>query len=293
MWPESLNPKSKIQNPKSVQRSLVVTCGPLANQVGERLTARLQERVGPAEVVAVVAADHAQALESALVQISQMAGKANLSQKGWQLERFNEIAVYLILDLDERDDLDVPELMATIAAAAHRQLGATTTALLLSLVTDSVRQQDDKVTRWPGDKVAEDSSATPSPLHPVTLAPPHLFPRGAFILSLLNEEGLRLADASTMVETAAEALWAFIATPLHDTLEWLATQSPNAGLSTLGLHVWGWSPTPWQEALTRRWLLDVLTCWLSAVEEDRVRGWQGDKVTENHPLTPSPCHPLT
>lgn len=266
-----------------VQRTLVLTAGPLAQAAGRRLEASLQERPSPAAAMAVVdyLSEEAQSWETAvttaLTRISPPDLAASLAQAGWRLADPPEIVVLLLLDVAAACEApgsgSLPHtLLHEAAALVYAHLGLETMPLLIWLAGEVSPQE------------LLDCLQTRLPLGHLPLA-----------LSLRNELGLRLPTPAALVEAAADLLWLLTATPLRDLPDWLtgpqgAAYSEKAAYGTIGLHHWRWSPAATLARFRSCWLEAVLAHWLARAPEPadaaQVAAW-----LENQQLSPAGLAP--
>lgn len=258
----------------TVQRTLVLTGGGLAEETGERFRELLLSRAGPVEAVAIVPTDPAAGeglavqISEALTAISPPSLAADLAQKGWALESVPEVILFLVLDSAVYGAAEAQRLQEMATGLSMQHLGLDAAILTLWLVADPAAGGRDR-----------DGGMYPPPLAPDQTI---MSQSGIFILTLLNEEGLRLADEAALAAVAANALWALVATPLRRAPEWLlanvAYSPPGQSLlATLGVACWSWDRRQTEAAFTSRWLRSIFSWWLAApehvVEEEEVTQW--------------------
>jgi hypothetical protein len=250
-----------------IQRRLVVTGGPLAQQAGARLQEFLARRPGPStaigvlniDVEAIAGSGWEQELVALLTTISPVDLAHKLARQGWLLDTA-EIGVALALDTAVCNADLARQLAARIAESVQRCVGVDAAILLL----------------W----LAEEPH-TPAAAACVTATQPEIqrFGRGVLVISPLNANGLRLADREAFVATGADLLWALTATPLYAAPdEWLnADAMAPPGLSAPGIACWNWSAAHTRQAFEEHWLRGVLEAWRadpqSPVTVDEVGAW--------------------
>lgn len=247
-----------------VQRSLVLCRGRLAKEAGLRLAERLAAPDAPAPAIAIVeVADNngdAEALHAAIHQISRIAVRDELAERGWRLDRLEEIAVHLVVDLEEA-------VSATAMLARSRE------------VAEWIRRQlaaEARLLFWLLLPAAPDPSAaaTVTALVRGAAASPCDF----VLLGLTNDSSLCLDGDAALAEETAALLDLLTTTSMRDGPLWLAEQvghSSNQVLS-LGRASWPWYPEAAITALAAHWVAEAIGCWL-AVEtksgQESVRTW--------------------
>lgn len=240
---------------RNVQRTLVVAWGDLAHDAGRRLAQLLAREDGAAGAVAIVPlhetdgeAKHMDALRQGMVAISQVSMREMLAQRGWTLDRLDEIAVALLLDLSAPDAVETAAALATQTAQLARQhLGLEAAILLMALAPS------------PEDRDVE------SAISGLAAMQQEYFTRGVVAMQPVNEDGLCLAGSEALAEGAARALFALSATPLRDALAWLSEQEVMAGectLTSIGINWCAWSPLAERVAVGRSWMQQALAHWL-------------------------------
>ncbi|MCB0028291.1 MAG: hypothetical protein KDE28_10320, partial [Anaerolineales bacterium] len=206
----------------------------------------------PAPVVALVEADgsaaaFAEALEGALRQISLTSQAAALPARGYVNDSRPEIALYLLAGFCPECGRQV----LAVAAAARQKiaafLGAECSLLLLWL---ALAPQ------------AELAAANLTQLQPGR----RQFLQGIWLLSLTNENGLRLPDKQALLARCADLLWLLIATPLRRLPDWLSLGQAEPLLVAPGIYSWAWEPATVTELLAQRWQLTVINLWLAPAE---------------------------
>ncbi|MCP4428402.1 MAG: hypothetical protein GY803_28270, partial [Chloroflexi bacterium] len=183
-------------NLNPVQRTLIITCGPLAQEAGEKVAAHLTDRSGPRPAIAVQAVETAAldesgitAVTTALTQISPPNLTAILASQGWQLINEAEINCILLCDAAAESGDLAGKLLKQISDLVYRHLGIETASLLIWLAGEA------------GDAFLADCLSVP--IHAS---------RGAAALSLRNEAGPRLPDESALTPVGAEPLTRLTAT---------------------------------------------------------------------------------
>jgi hypothetical protein len=253
-----MNAKADGQDFRSFQRALVLTGGALAHQTATYLKRVLAESEGPLEgigVLPVAGREAGPALADALRQISQVSVKESLVQRGWQMDRLEEVALYLILDLsDKSETVDSAGVIETANKVAQQHFGLSVAVLGIALLPES----------------GEEGRSSLAAL----TAGRSLFDRGLLVLGTTNTMGLCLPDTDALAQQAARILEVLMTTPLRDAPEWLAEQQ-GAGWDSLpmvasaGLAVWPWSPVEELDILQRYWLKSVVEAWLADAPEEK------------------------
>ncbi|MBP6470783.1 MAG: hypothetical protein KA773_10105 [Chloroflexi bacterium] len=242
-----------------VRRTVIVTSGPLSQVAGQYLADLMVCRGGPAAAVVVVDADAAGAedegflasLQQALTRISPPNLGSVLAESGWRLVYPRDLQVFLVADTTTDGDKRIRVLSQWVIDAAYRYLGLECLPTLIWLASGPP---------------AETISCLAG-----TVAPP--FTQNIVALSVLNEEGLLLPEASGLSLLTGELLWCLVATPLQAQFaEWAASTDTLAGgatpITTVGLTAWSWSPKAVEAAFIRQWLQDVLALWLAGPAVD-------------------------
>jgi hypothetical protein len=236
-------------NGPSLQRTLVITHGRLADQAGDALLTLLQERHVPLAAVACLPTEeNGEAnLAAALRQISLVNLPATLNQQGWQLARPATVALYVVCDVAENTMAQAGRLLTIATTAAQLQLGAEMAPALFLLAA---------------------APADPTITHCLTLAEAESsrWTQGIVAMGLVNEVGLSLTDESELVAAVAKALGALIATPLGEVAGRFVEQRQSelgvGSLHGLGIATWAWSPEAVRQALVDCWLNQVVAHWL-------------------------------
>ena len=237
---------------KTIQRTLIVTVGPAAEQVGRRIICRLQDEKAPQEAVAVVPVNNdsemAGDLAAGLLSISQTDLRAALAVRGWLPLRMDEVNVYLVVDIDQLAG-PMPDVVANTRRLAQQLLGVQTSFFLLTL--------------FPEQEEA-DIAACLTALQKQS----HLFDRGIAVLGPANELGLRLSGEDALEKTCSQIVMALTFTPLRDAPDWLAELNGHAGgYLSFGLSNWDWSPQLAQEQLALEWARQAIDLWLAIADE--------------------------
>ena len=240
----------------SVRRTLILTCGSLAEAAGEVFTRHLETRHGPTTAVKVLHIEEgweetglATAVTEALTHISPPNLAALLAEQGWLLQDDGDIYLTLLIDARPDQANRLTTLIQQVATIIYNHLGLEPATLLLWLVGD----------------FAETEIAA-------CLITPAAVTRGTAVLSLRNELGLRLPDETDLSRMAADLLWCLTATPLQTLPEQIQERCGSGFtgdnfLFTVGLHGWVWSPVTAHATFVRRWLEDVLAYWTATATE--------------------------
>ncbi len=272
----------------SMQRTLILTAGPLAQEAGALLTHYLQERPSPAAAIAIVheasgaattnGVDWETAVRNALIRISPPDLAAHMARAGWRLAEPPEIALILLLDATPEAHLVAQTLLTRGSALVYECLGVETTTLLIWLAAE----------------------INPQTLSACLMAELSLS-RPMLALSLRNEAGLRLPTPTTLAQAAADLLWLLTATPLRDLPESAAAMQGEAYtgetlICSVGLHAWRWSPTATRTSFMNHWLQEVFAYWLArapdAADPAQVASWlEGNELSATgfaaHALLPA------
>lgn len=235
---------------QAVQRTLVLTHGPIAKEVGQRLprqlgpvTAVVAVRDLPADISTMSRDDLLEGLRA----ISQITLRDELLRHGWTLDRLDEVALFLVLEMGEHLPPDLPAgACALLAELADQQFGVSITPLILALAPEPVLGAAQR-------QLADLVAATP----PTT--------RGIVVMGSINELGLCLPTDNDLIQAATTLVHVLITTPLRDAPEWLAVNYLAEGplLQSAGLATWEWSPLWEQTLLARYWVQQLLAAWLA------------------------------
>ena len=232
-----------------IQRTLIVTIGELANRSGALFEGMMAQRQGPVGGTAVVPLANndldslRSAIPAALTRISPPDLAARLAKTGWQLDETSSVRLILLIGPEPETSSAIPEIIQMIAGQVYQHLGIDPFILPLWLVGEA----NDT---WSTSHLAE---AVPLPL-------------GSMVLSLCNQDGLRLPDEASLYAVAAELLWCLLTTPLLSLLEQHQVHVSGldgAPLLAAGIHVWTWDLAQAAARFEQRWLLDVLQQWLA------------------------------
>lgn len=128
------------QPPKPIQRTLIITAGNIASTAATYLAEWLEQDRLPSEAVAILQIAQeksdldSEVLMAALRQISQLTSRSQLAERGWLLDRLNEIAVFLILDKEAPwTDKRLKHLVNHLDEAVRREVGVETAVQLIIL----------------------------------------------------------------------------------------------------------------------------------------------------------------
>lgn len=261
---------------QNIQRTLVISWGTLAEEAGRRLEKMLAASNEPKEAVAHVAVkagapeeETAASLRQAVLEISQVTRRETLARRGWHLDRLDEVAVLLVVDLSVEGARQAALALAAEAATVVRSSLSVEVALLLVTLapTQASEEVDSELAALAGER--------------------QLFTRGILTLGTVNEVGLCLEGPEALASAASRMLYALIATPMRDALEWLSEQAGPAMQSMVhsaGIVRWQWSPAVERMLLARYWVQTVLRQWLGEAKEDAtaalVEGWIGQQGLE-------------
>lgn len=235
---------------QSVQRTLVISYGSLAQQVREQFQKRVNLEDGPALAIGWVDAtgyEQIDAVDTAVTQtvtqISPPDLAAQLAAKGWHLSDPTQLDLFLLVDAHSQALTVVPCLLERVSSFIYRQLGIEAAVLLLWLVGEDERE------------VIE------------CLTTPVKTTRGTAVLGMRNEDGFRLSEETVLADLCAAMLWCLIATPLRHLPEQIIERTgefyDETRLFTFGLHGWVWSAEATHTQFVRQWLEDIFFHWLT------------------------------
>lgn len=256
---------------RTLQRTLVLTFGPLASAAGGELHGLLAPVEQPGAAVIVLASDEATGqdreaqLGVAIEAVSYAGLRRELARAGWTLDRLDELGVVVIADATAARPA-VGAALDSVRAIARVRLGVGIGALLLALCPE------------PGGDC--------EPLRQLLAEP--AFDRGTVILSRARLDGFRLESEAALATAAAAAAHALIVTPLRDAPagalaerfpeNWdrVLLPRPEAAFDTvdspvsltLGVARWAWSPGAARSALAGGWMLAAFDRWLAETGAD-------------------------
>ena len=245
---------------QSIQRTLIVTLGPLASAVHDRLVPTFGEQSTLSHAIALLdvdspEADWSSAIHSSLVSISRRGGRAELSAGGYALDRLQELALLVVVDLGGPAAVArVRSLLTEVAGMARDGWGLDTHSSLIALAED-----------WAAPLAREGLRAL------MDVAREHDAP--VMPINRVNEQGFELDGAEALAGVVAAVVEALVATPLRDVLYGAGDEAglgPTGGaLTTVGLARWLWEPESVADTLAEAWRNRVLDQWLAAVDADR------------------------
>lgn len=253
----SLTRESAVQ---SIQRTLIVSLGPLASLVHGRLVPTFGEQSSLSHAIALLdvespEADWSSAIHSKLVGISRRGGRAELSAGGYALDRLQELALLVVVDLGGPAAVaGAQSLLTEVAGMARDGWGLDTHTSLIALAED-----------WAAPLAREGLRAL------MDVAREH----GAPVISInrVNEQGFELDGVETLAGVVAAVVETLVATPLRDVLYGAGDEarsgSAGGSLTTVGLARWLWEPEASADTLAEAWRNRVLDQWLAAVDADR------------------------
>lgn len=237
-----------------VQRSLLLTCGPVADEAGQMLQRLLDTYQGPTAAVAWLSlSDSATTtlpldeVQTCLHRLAQKTVPGELAAAGWQLDRLPDVAVYLVLDAAAPLTTAAFSWLAELAPLTRHYLGGEIVPALLWLVEEPAA-------------AARCLSASEVQLS--------RYPRGIYVLGLLNAAGFRLPDMTALAEATASLLYLLIVTPLRDAPDWLEETVPIPGLIVPGIAWWQWDPEPLMQQAAGYWLSEVFNHWLRPAQTE-------------------------
>lgn len=239
-----------------VQRSLLLTYGPVADEAGQMLQRLLDTYQGPTAAVAWLSLSDSAAttlpldeVQNRLHRLAQKTVPGELAAAGWQLDRLPDVAVYLVLDAAAPLAATAFSWLDDLALLTRHYLGGEIVPALLWLVEE------------PLDAAATGCLAASE----VQLS---RYPRGIYVLGLLNAAGFRLPDTTALAEVTASLLYLLIATPLRDAPERLEETVPMPGLIVPGVACWSWDPEPLVQQAVEHWLSEVFAHWLRSTQTE-------------------------
>lgn len=241
---------------ESIQRTLIITRGPLAQRVADHLALALAGQGALANAVAFLNTqrgdgDLSAAAREKLTAISRAQVRAELAENGFVLDRLQELALFLVVDLSDEGAASAAtaaETVQRVAALAQAGWGLDTRGMIIALADD-----------WSADVPR---AALQAVLEFAPGAVDAIIP-----LSRVNELGLELDGPDAYVAAVGSVLAALIATPLRDAPFW-AGDRPGSELrpqllTSIGLSEWTWEPEPVRACLIHTWVHRILDRWLS------------------------------
>ena len=237
------------------QRTLVVTVGELAVETGQSLLSHFIDQQIPTDGLTVLpvanTADlNETELDQALLAISHQGLQSDLRQKGWRLDRLDEIALCLVWQNDgHASSPAIARLVQDVERRAQTLLGTAVTTTLIWL----------------------DPLGVPLP----TAAWQEIANgwRAILVLGVVNELGLRVTDPAVGLADAGQLLLqALLTTPLTTLLDRLSEQVVPLQASycltcAVGLGQWVWTPEAWLDLFVRVWQSGILAEWIGKSDE--------------------------
>ncbi|KAA3655763.1 MAG: hypothetical protein DWQ04_33020 [Chloroflexi bacterium] len=250
-----------------VQRTLVITGGSTAAQVGTNFIKLLHDRAGPIDAVAVVHCelpdamhDLPETIAQALSTISPTSLAATLAQKGWLLDTIAELSIFFVLETAVFTSTHATEIQQTTENMLQQHLGVDARYFLIWVAPERHTQA-----------ITNSLATLPNTNHHTT-----------FAICPLNEMGLRLPDVSKLGAIGAELLWALVATPLRSALTHLQEHNNlnntiQTAFNTIGVGYWSWSLEHTRQHFISQWIQAIFTLWLAQIEnsfdEERAVQW--------------------
>lgn len=252
-------------NANTVQRSLVITFGPLAVSAGQELRKLLAAPGQPAAAVAVVLGDDrfpddAPTVVDVLDTISRPWLRRELAEAGWALDRLDELGLLVLVDATAGEP-DVSAAVGCVREAARARLGIGVGVLLVALCPEPGGDALDRLHRLLTDPV---------------------FDRGVVVLGRARLDGLRLESDAALAVAAGGLAHSLIVTPLRDAPANILTTPPDDWdhapsvmpevetrdtvrwpALTMGIARWSWTATATRAALAHHWVVTALDAWLA------------------------------
>lgn len=274
--------KQMKKKPRNIQRTVLMALGTLAQEIAALLPSRLGT-AGAAMAVIVASNDESlngtrgqeERYPTALREISLARRHQLLARDGWQLDRLDEIAFIVLIDLDEAQAVgQAGTAVATMTSQAEQLLGVSVAALCVAITAHPEN---------PANQVNVAALAKPG----------NPFSRGVMVLGTINELGFCLPGEAELADIVLDLLYTLIATPLRDVPEWLPAspvQLHSSALLSMGISTWAWDSNLEREVLALNWVRQALTAWrakevVTTPISELVENWFGRQELEPEQLT--------
>ena len=247
---------------RPIQRTLIMTLGPLARAAAEYLRPALADTTALAGVVALfdVDASHddpASSIRERLAGISRAGSREELATNGYVMDRMNELALFAIVDATDQESTGMANAVIGLAASvAQAGWGLETRAIMIALADDWA-----EVTPHSALKALLETASESL----VSLIP----------LNRVNELGLEMDSHEAYLTRAVAIVEALATTPLRDVPQWAnSLQEPMLiapGLTTVGLDCWTWEPKAVRDSLAQAWQQQITGHWLASARPEQAQ----------------------
>lgn len=227
-------------------RTLILTSGPLAHDVGRGAMTRLTASPGLAAITTLVQAeDLAQdaILATQIASVATVEAAEAATAAGLRLDRSRDLHLLLIVDDAAETGVHLTEQIRAVRTQARRLLlGGVETRLLL-LLSESANHA------FLRDLGLLDETTA------------NTFDQGVFLLSMTNTLGRRLASTDALIARATTFVWALLATSIGEALPHNRLGYEPGAFTAVGVAQWGWSPALFRQACLRTALRQTLAAW--------------------------------
>ncbi len=226
------------------------------------------------------------ALVAALVRSSQTKNRYQLRQQGLKLTRLDEVAVYIVVPLEEAEVsgffIDLAYLLGELIQHCLNSQCATTGLLLLPPLPSEGEESEILEGKIEGEVYASlreldhfmgphDGFLTPSTTRRKLerWGPP--FNHACCLIGPLNEDGLTLESPETLMTTLAESLYHMILSSVGEAWDWLELPfvADRERYASFGLASLIWPGQTVAEVLGQRWVREFIgTLLLGEPEEE-------------------------
>ncbi len=197
----------KTTNERPIQRTLIVSLGPLATSIQRMLPPAFATGGVLAGAVALLEADGlsddlAEVIRQRLATISRAGGRAELAAAGYVLDRLRELALFILVDLT--DPAAAPQATAVtemVSNLAQQGWGLDTRVTAIALAAD-----------WADEATGQGLRTLAEAMQDIAEA---IIP-----LNHVNEEGLELNSPEAFARAGATVVEVLAATPMRDALQW-------------------------------------------------------------------------
>lgn len=240
-----------VKHLKTLERTLFVGCGALAEQVVDQVEARLNQFETPREVAGLVRwqGHDLESLSAEIQRISSIDTRAALHDRGWILDVQDELFVQLVIDtvtVSAETCIDICDLLqAEIRKATGRD-----SRLMLMLLCPT------------GDgQTIRDYVQALGPL-------PSRLAYGVLLFSRTNHNGLQLVDESALATRVSLICWALYATVLRQSVLQQIDQQDQPLVNSAGVADWHYEQGHLLRRLSIHFQHDMLRQWLEDAGAD-------------------------
>lgn len=251
---------------RTVQRTMILTLGPRAEAIAARLQERLERRHGGLPVVAVVRADAGEdnpsdaTLAEAWLSISHADHRHALTEREFRLEDADEVALYVLADLNGDQRIRTVEALTRQAQeAARRALRVLAVATGFLLLPSTGDEEPGAAEGQPLEELASSGYSLGQ-----------LFTGGLYLLGQMNSHGLVLTEEPWR-ERVAEGLYLLLTSPLRHLLD-VSTWPGGGSTARFGSFGLAWLPSPAGEIVSHfahRWRREAVRLLLSPWFQER------------------------